>query len=112
MLKDKSFGSYSHVVTLKRSGRKQVITYFRDFFEPIYVLSGLEIDMAYGFPFYGRNCRPFEEFKNNKIRARFRFFSISSNCLPVAFRMLGFLTCFNITFSQDASVLLSQRLGT
>jgi len=69
MLKDKSFGSYSQVVALKRSGRKQAITYFRDFFERIYVLSGLEIDIAYGFAFYGRNCRHSRNSKTTKFQS-------------------------------------------
>jgi len=65
MLKDKSFQSYPHVPALK--GRKKDVNYFRDFFEPIYKLSGMEVDTAYGLTFYDRKCCPFEEFKNNKI---------------------------------------------
>lgn len=66
MLRDRMFDSYPHVSNLKESGRKQDIKYFRDFFEPIYQLSGVEIDTAYGLTFYGRKCCPFKEFSSKK----------------------------------------------
>jgi len=67
MLKDRLFDSYSHVSALKRSRRKRDITYFRDFFEPIYQLSGVEVDIAYGLTFYEKNRCPFKEFSSNRI---------------------------------------------
>jgi len=65
-LKDESLDSYPHVPTLKRSRRRRDITYFRDFFEPIYQLFGVEVQIAYGLTFYERKSVPFKEFKNNE----------------------------------------------
>jgi len=69
MLKDPMFDNFSHVSTLKMSGRALDINYFRDFFEPIYKLSSAEVQTAYGLTLYGK-CTPFEGFldkENNKI---------------------------------------------
>jgi hypothetical protein len=67
MLKDKAFDTYPHVSAMKK--RKKDINYFRDFFEPIYELSGAEVDIAYGLTFYDTKYRPFEEFGKKKIPA-------------------------------------------
>lgn len=64
MLNDKIFDSYHHVSALK--GRRKNINYFRDFFEPIYKLSGAEVDIAYGLTFYDSKYRPFEDFQKEK----------------------------------------------
>lgn len=67
MLKDTApCCSYPHVQVLSKK-RKKDITYFRDFFEPIYALSGAEVDIAYGLTFYDTKFRPFEDFGNNQI---------------------------------------------
>lgn len=69
MLEDSRFDSFSHVQVLKNSKRKRDINYFRDFFDPIYQLSSVEVNTAYGLTFYGA-CRPFAGFldsKNSKI---------------------------------------------
>jgi len=66
MLKGKSFDYYPHVPVL-RSRRRHDIKYFKDFFEPIYQLSGVEVQIAHGLTFYERKCSPFKEFKNNEI---------------------------------------------
>lgn len=66
MLKDESFASFQHVASMRRRRRRD-INYFRDFFEPIYVLSGVKVQVAYGLTFYERDCCPFKEFKNNRI---------------------------------------------
>jgi len=67
MLKDKSFDVYPHVSALKRSRGRRDVTFFRDFFEPIYNLSGADVQVAYGLTFYETKCSPFKEFKNNEI---------------------------------------------
>jgi hypothetical protein len=70
MLKDKDASSscqYPHVQALQACKRKKDINYFRDFFEPIYVLSGAEVDIAYGLTFYDAKFRPFEPFAKNDI---------------------------------------------
>ena len=67
MLKDNSFDSYTHVQALKTERRKKDITYFRDFFEPIYQFSGAEVDIAYGLTFYDKKYRPFKEFEKQGI---------------------------------------------
>lgn len=67
MLKDQMFASFPNVIALKKKRRKKDINYFRDFFEPIYHLSGAEVDVAYGLTFYESGHRPFEAFKNNQI---------------------------------------------
>lgn len=71
MLKDATTSSfaYPHVAGLIASKRTKNMDYFRDFFEPIYVLSGAEVSIAYGLTLYDRNFRPFEEFGHNQIPA-------------------------------------------
>jgi hypothetical protein len=69
MLEDSRFDSFSHVPALKSGDRPRDINYFRDFFDPIYQLSTVEVKTAYGLTFYG-TCRPFEGFldpQNDKI---------------------------------------------
>jgi hypothetical protein len=67
MLKDKSFDSFPHVPRLRTSRRKHDINYFREFFEPIYQLSGVEVEIGYGLTFYETKASPFKEFKSNDI---------------------------------------------
>ena len=67
MLKDKLFDSYPHVPMLRSSRRSHGISYFRDFFEPIYQLSSVEVQIAHGLTFYERKSCPFKEFKYDKI---------------------------------------------
>jgi hypothetical protein len=71
MLKDTTVSSckYPHVAALIASKRHKDMNYFRDFFEPIYLLSGAEVSIAYGLTFYDRDFRPFEEFAQGKIPA-------------------------------------------
>jgi hypothetical protein len=72
MLKDKDATPscpYPHVQELQNSRRKKDIYYFRDFFEPIYALSGAEVDIAYGLTFYDAKFRPFDKFRENDIPA-------------------------------------------
>jgi hypothetical protein len=58
---------YPHVPALQASRRKKDIYYFRDFFEPIYALSGAEVDVAYGLTFYDSKFRPFAKFAEGNI---------------------------------------------
>jgi hypothetical protein len=69
MLEAPMFDKFSHVSSLKVSGRTKDINDFRDFFDPIYKLSSAEVQTAYGLTLYGR-CTPFEGFLDkdtNKI---------------------------------------------
>lgn len=69
MLDDNRFDSYPHVPELKSSRKRRNINYFREFFDPIYQLSTVEVQTDYGLTNYG-TCRPFEGFldeENNKI---------------------------------------------
>ena len=67
MLKEDLFNSYPHVSTLRRSRKSRDIHYFREFFEPIYQLSGARVLIGYGLAFYSRHCRPFEEFADKGV---------------------------------------------
>jgi hypothetical protein len=72
MLKDTTvcLAQYPHVAELQAKNIKDKdknINYFRDFFEPIYVLSGAEVDIAYGLTFYDTKLCPFKEFSSKKI---------------------------------------------
>ena len=69
MLKDVSSCScdYQHIDALLASRRKRDIRFFRDLFEPMYFLSGVEVSIAYGLTFYEKNFRPFEKFGCNEI---------------------------------------------
>ena len=69
MLEDSRFDSFPHVSMLKSSRRRRDINYFREFFDPIYNLSNVEVYTAYGLTFYGA-CHPFAGFldsQNNRI---------------------------------------------
>lgn len=65
MLKDNSFDSFPHVIELKKGRRKRDITYFRDFFEPIYQFSSVSVLIAKGPDFY-EVCFPFKDFETKK----------------------------------------------
>jgi len=68
MLDDVRFDSYSHVTALKNSSKRKDIHYFRDFFDPIYRLSDVEVKTAFGLTSYG-TCCPYQGFldvQNNK----------------------------------------------
>ena len=69
MLKDTTPSScqYPHVAGLIASGRPRDIHFFRDMYEPIYLLSGAGVRIAYGLTFYDKNLRPFKEFKRNQV---------------------------------------------
>ncbi|UCH31688.1 MAG: hypothetical protein JSV05_09410 [Candidatus Bathyarchaeota archaeon] len=66
MIKDESFDSYPHVKDLKATRRSRNINFFRDFFEPIYELSGVDVKIAYEHVVYDEQSYPFEEFKNGE----------------------------------------------
>ena len=77
MLKTEAiFQSYPNVKLLKQADelrkkkgypeRNRDINYFIDFFEPIYQLSNVEVDVAYGLTFYESKHCPFNEFKNKQ----------------------------------------------
>jgi len=51
---------------LKKERRKQDITYFKDFFEPIYQLSSVAVEIAKGPDLY-EVCVPFKKFKTKEI---------------------------------------------
>ena len=65
MLNDARFDSYPHVSELKGGKRERNINYFRDFFEPLYRLSGVQVKTAYGLTSYGE-IHPFEDFINDE----------------------------------------------
>lgn len=67
MLKGKSFDSFPHVTELKKERRKRDITYFRDFFEPIYQLSSVEVQITHGPDFYEKRSYPFSKFENSGV---------------------------------------------
>lgn len=66
MLQYKKFEEFPHVRELKQRRQKKDINYFREFFEPIYQLSGVEVEIRKGPEIFGK-CSPFKEFKNSKI---------------------------------------------
>jgi hypothetical protein len=67
MLKDPLFDLFPNVIDLKKKKRKKDINYFRDFFEPIYQLSGAEVVVVYGLTLYDSNLiSPFAMFRENK----------------------------------------------
>ena len=115
MLKDKSLDSFPHVSALRSSRRRRDITYFMDFFEPIYLLSGVEVQIAYGLTFYERKSCPFKEFKNKEIpdwwasynHVKHKWFDcIQEATLENTVKALAGLFVLNILYKENQKYLI------
>jgi hypothetical protein len=71
MLKDTTpiSSNYPHVAGLIASRRPRDIHFFRDLYDPIYLLSGAGVGIAYGLTFYDKNLHPFYEFRRQRVPA-------------------------------------------
>jgi len=119
MIDDYDFDTeYQHVSTLRKSKRKRDITYFRDFFEPIFQLSDSKVDVSYGLTEYGI-IYPFKKFGNDSVpdwwnsynHVKHQWFDcIQEATLQHTIEALAGLFMLNVLYKKSRKYLLRENV--